>query len=142
VTEEEVDAGETDLAAQLLTDRDEALYRQVHPSWIADGVPSSQAFKPSKKDAGMLSIALGSKTTPEGAFVHHTQVLKRESVGTWAVTVAETTEADLRSCEQPLDDSPAHGFIDFRGLGRGQTEARAKLLLGKARDRGRLHPPP
>ncbi len=142
MTDESADVSETESAKQPLTDPDEALCRQVHPSWIADGVPSSQAFKPTKKDEGMLSVALGSKTTPEGAFVHHTQVLKRESVGTWAVSVAETTEAGLRSYEQPLDDSPAHGFIDFRGLGRGQTEAKAKLLLGKARHRGRLYPPP
>lgn len=142
MTDDSADASETEPAKPPLTDPDEALYRQVHPSWIADGIPSSQAFKPTKKDEGMLSIALGSKTTAEASFAHHTQVLKRESVGTWAVTVAETAEAGLHSYEQPLDDSPAHGFIDFRGIGRGQTEANAKLLLDKARRRGRLHPPP
>ncbi|MGH2853373.1 MAG: hypothetical protein ACRDLF_04175 [Solirubrobacteraceae bacterium] len=142
MTDDLADASETERAEQPLTNPDEALYRQVHPSWIADGVPSSQAFKPTKKDEGMLSIALGSKTTPEGAFAHHTQVLQRESVGTWGVSVAQATDAGLRSYEQPLDDSPAHGFIDFRGLARGQTEAKAKLLLGKARHRGRLYPPP
>ncbi len=89
----------------------------------------------------MLSMALGSKTTAEGAFIHHTQVLRRASEGTWAVTVAETTDAGLSSYEQPLGDSPNHGFIDFRGFGRGQIEIKAKLLLDKARHRGRLHPP-
>lgn len=132
---------EPDSTEQPLTDPSEALYRQVHPSWIVDGMPSSQAFRPTKKDAGMLSITLGGKTTAEGAFVHHTQGLGRISAGTWAVTVAETAKADLPSYAQPLDDSPDHGFIDFRGFGRGQVEIKAKLLLDKARDRGCLHPP-
>lgn len=114
------------------------LYRQVHPQWVVDGEPSSQAFKPTKKDQGMLSIALGSKTTAEDAFVHHTQALKLASGGTWAVTVLEVTDLDLRSFEQPLKDSPAHGFIDFRDLGRGVTESKAKLLRAKARERGRI----
>ncbi len=142
MTDDSADQSGPEPATPPLTDPDEALYRQVHPSWIADGVPSSQAFKPTKKDQGMLSVSLGSKITPEASFVHHTQVLRRASAGVWAVTVAETTEAELLSYAQPLDDSPAHGFIDFRGLGRGQIEVKAKLLLGKARDRGCLHPAP
>lgn len=135
------DASEEDLTEWSLTDSEELLYRQVHPSWVQDGVPSSQAFRPTKKDAGMLSIALGSKTTPEGVFNHHTQVLKLQSAGTWAVTVAEVAGAGLSSYEQPRDDSPDHGFIDFRELGRGQTERSAKLLLANARERGCLHCP-
>jgi hypothetical protein len=135
-----VDGGDQEPEKQPLTDPDEALYRQVHPSWIVDGVPSSQAFKPTKKDEGMLSVALGSMTTPEQAFVHHTQILKRKSEGTWAVTVVESSEAGLDSYAQPLIDNSAHGFIDFCGLGRGQMEAKAKILLHMARQRGRLHP--
>jgi hypothetical protein len=137
VTEDKPDA----VGDQLLSDPDECLYRQVHPSWVVDGVPSSQAFKPTKKDEGMLSVALGSKTTPEGSYAHHTQELGQASAGTWAVTVHETTGAGLCSYAQPLEDSPAHGFIDFREFSRGQTETKAKLLLGRARARGRLHPP-
>jgi hypothetical protein len=142
VTGNSTEVDESKPAKQLLTDADEALYRQVHPHWIADGVPSSQTFRPTNKDEGMLSIALGSKTTPREAFVHHTQVLKLESAGTWGVNVAEITEVGLRGYEQPLGDSPAHGFIDFRGLGRKQIETKAKLLLSKARQRGRLDPSP
>lgn len=142
MTDDSADPSGPEPATPPLTDPDEALYRQVHPSWIADGVPSSQAFKPTKKDEGMLSVALGSKITPEGSFAHHAQVLRRESAGVWAVTVAETTETELPSYEQPLDDSPAHGFIDFCGLSRGQIEAKAKFLLGKARARGCLYPKP
>ena len=136
---DERDAGEEDLGERPLAEPDELLFRQVHPSWVQDGVPSSQVFKPTKKDAGMLSIALGSKTSPERAFDHHTQVLKLKSAGTWAVTVGEVKGVGLGSYAQPLDDNPDHGFIDFREIGRGQIERSAKLLLAKARNRGCLY---
>jgi hypothetical protein len=76
VTVEEGDGGDSQTAERRLDDADELLYRQVHPQWIVDGEPSSQAFKPTRKDEGMLSIALGHKTTAEDAFLHHTQALK------------------------------------------------------------------
>jgi hypothetical protein len=141
VTDDEDDGGDTESERRL--DRaDECLYRQVHPTWIDAGEPSSQAFKPTKKDAGMLSIALGSKTSAEGAYLHHTEVLGLASAGTWAVTVGEVTELELSSFEQPLEDDPAHGFIDFRELARKATEAKAKLLRARARDRGCVYRAP
>lgn len=133
--------GDAETAACRLEDPVESLYRQVPPQWIVDGKPSSQAFKPTKKDEGMLSIALGSKTTDEGAFLHHTQVLKLASGGTWAVTVGDVAAMELSSFEQPLENSPAHGFIDFRDLGRRAMESKAKLLLAKARERGCVYQP-
>lgn len=141
MTAEEGEGGAAETTERRLQEPDEFLYRQVHPEWIVDSEPSSQAFKPTKKDKGMLSIALGSKTTSEEAFLHHTQVLKLASGGTWAVTVGEVAAVELSSFEQPLENSPAHGFIDFRDLSRRATESRAKLLLEKARDRGRVYQP-
>lgn len=135
------DGSDAETAERPLEDSDEFLYRQVHPRWIVDGEPSSQAFKPTKKDEGMLSIALGTKTTAENAFLHHTHALKLASGGTWAVTVGEVAAVELSSFEQPLEDSPAHGFIDFRDLGRKAMESKAKLLLVKARDRGCVYQP-
>jgi hypothetical protein len=123
-------------------DRAELLYRQVHPSWIADGIPSSQAFNPTKKDKGKLSIALGSKTTAEGAFLHHVDVLGFASTGTWAITVGEASDAGRNAFEEPLDDDPAHGFVDFQGLTRGAAERAAKILVARACVRGCLHPRP
>jgi hypothetical protein len=133
--------GDVRTAEEALDDPDEFLYRQVHPQWVVDGEPSSQAFRPTKKDDAMLSIACGSKTTAEDAFLHHTQVLKLASGGSWAVTVSEVTSVELRSFAQPLDGSPAHGFIDFRGLGRKAMESKAKLLRAKARNRGCVYQP-
>jgi len=141
VTAEEGDGGDAETARRRLDDPDEFLYRQVHPQWIVESEPSSQAFKPTRKDEGMLSIALGSKTTAEDAFLHHTEVLRLASGGTWAVTVGEVAAFDLSSFEQPLEDSPAHGFIDLRGLGRRAMESKARLLVAKARNRGCVYQP-
>ena len=38
-----------------LVDPSEVLRRQVHPTFMDDGQPSSQAFVPTKKDEGKLS---------------------------------------------------------------------------------------
>lgn len=123
-----------------LEDTGELLYRQVHPTWVDDGVPSCQAFAPTRKDEGKLSIARGSLTTAEGAYRHYTSVLKLRSAGTWSVTVGEALTATLGSFAEPLPDDAAHGYVDFRGLGRRDAERKAKLLLPHAIDRGRLHP--
>ena len=125
---------------QLLTDPDELLYRQVHPSFVVDGVPSSQAFAPTRKDEGQLSIARGSLTTAEAAYNHHTTELHLASAGTWAVTVGEASAAGLSSFDQHRDDVPAHGFIDFRALAASKARSKASLLVARARARGRLHP--
>lgn len=142
MTVEHSDGGTAEPAERRLDDPDEPLYRQVHPHWIVDGEPSSQAFKPTKKDAGMLSVALGSKTTAEDAFLHHTHVLNLASGGTWAVTAGEVAAVELDCFEQPLENNHAHGFIDFRNFGRKAVETKAKLLLAKARARGCVYQPP
>jgi hypothetical protein len=123
-----------------LTDPQELLFRQVHPRWVEDGVPSSQAFAPTAKDEGMLSIARGSMTNPEAAHKHYTTVQQLQSAGTWAVTVGEASALELSSFDDPMPDVPAHGFIDFRDLGRKQSEKRGRLLAARARSRGRMYP--
>jgi hypothetical protein len=89
----------------------------------------------------MLSISLGSKVSAKGAYRHHTEDLGLTSAGTWAVTVSEATAAGLESFAQPLDESPAHGYVDFRELSRSAIEKAAKILVANARDRGCLYDP-
>jgi hypothetical protein len=125
---------------ELLTDQAENLFRQVHPSWVDNGIPSSQAFVPTRKDEGQLSIARGSMTRADAAYKHYTTVQRRESAGTWGITVGEARAAGLNSLDLPVDDVPAHGFVDFRGLRRREAERKGKLLVVRARERGRLHP--
>jgi hypothetical protein len=123
-----------------LTDSDELLFRQVHPSWVDDGVPTSQAFTPTPKDEGELSIARGSLTTSDAAFKHYTTVEKLASAGTWAVTVGEANGAGLESFDDDRPELLAHGFVDFRGLGRKEAKRKAMVLAARARERGRMFP--
>jgi hypothetical protein len=129
---------ETDV--ERLADPGELLFRQVHPTWVDDGVPTSQMFAPTPKDEGMLSIARGSLTTAEAAFKHYTTVQKFASAGTWAITVGEADNAGLECFNDDDPELLAHGFIDFRGLGRKEAKRRAMLLTARARARGRLFP--
>jgi len=132
-------------AAVRLADLDELLFRQVHPSWMRGDEATSQAFKPTPKDAGRLSVARASMTTAEAAFQLHTGSRGFASVGTWAVTLEEVDKApvSLRAFHDPLTEpvaDPAHAYIDFTGRSRKEIETKAKLLLAAARARGRLHP--
>jgi len=50
--------------------------RQIHPGFVQDGRPSSQAFRPTPKDEQKLSVYDGDQITPANAFEHYTQALK------------------------------------------------------------------
>jgi hypothetical protein len=126
----------------LLTDPAEVLYRQVHPNFIAEGQPTAQAFRPFPRDEGEVSIARGALTTAAAAFAHYTEVLRFASAGTWAVTVGEAALHGLACYDQPRDDTPAHGFIDFRMLKPANIRASSNLLLLDALARGRVYPAP
>lgn len=131
----------------VLGDDDELLYRQVHPNFVVDGRPSSQAFRPTAKDAGKLSVSRGSLTTPPAAYEHHTQALGLASAGTWAISVGECRQEALAAHADPLMSppdpvaNPAHAVVDFTPYSRGQSEAKGMRLARKATERGRLHPP-
>lgn len=133
---------------EAIGDEAEVLLRQVHPSFLRDGRPSSQAWRPTKKDEGFLSVARGSLTNPQAAFEHHTQQKKLASAGTWAVTVGECQVAELRAYADPLDATPtvaadpAHAVIDFKKLSNSQVEAKAVRLSRCAGERGCLHAAP
>lgn len=128
---------------------DELLFRQVRPGpdWFQDGKPTSQNFRPLRKDAGKLSVALESLTTAADAFLHHTG-LGFDSVGTWGLSLAEVDSdgprgAAGRSMEafaEPTSDNPAHGFVDFRALPAGACRRVSLAYLVFADMRGCLHP--
>jgi hypothetical protein len=128
-------------------DDDEILYRQVHPNFVRDGRPTSQAFRPMPKDQGKLSVARGSLTTAASAYEHHTVALGLGSAGTWGLTVGECDAQALTVLPDPLTSppekvaDPAHAVIDFSGLSNSKVEAKGMLLARQAASRGRLHPP-
>jgi hypothetical protein len=129
---------------------DSLFYRQVNPSWLADGVPSSQAFGPTPKDEDKLSVDDASKVSAEGSWRHFTEKLGLRSVGTWAVSMGEVEEAgDLLVAasptvvaEDPAKNNPAHCHVDFSGIAsKGQKKKRAQHLAIKATERGCLFQP-
>ncbi|WAS95285.1 hypothetical protein [Nannocystis punicea] len=118
-----------------LTDPTEQVFRQVHPSWIQQGRPTSQAFKPTPKDAGLLSVSRAAKTTAAASFELHTQQKGLASVGVWAFSVSDCTEAALNVFEDPVETpvpDPAHTVVDFRHLDEKTSRAKAQLLKSKA----------
>jgi hypothetical protein len=118
-----------------LQDSAEKLLRQVHPSFIVAGRPSSQAFRPTKKDEGQLSVSMGSKTTPAQAFELHTRAKGLASAGVWSVTVGDCETFGLDAYEdsvvEPLPD-PAHAVVDFAELTDARVRQASQLLARAA----------
>jgi hypothetical protein len=126
-----------------LENSEELLFRQVHPNFIQDERPSSQAFKPTPKDEKQLSVAREALTNSADAFRLHTEEKRLGSVGTWAVSVGEAKSEGLPSLPDPLTEpvvDPAHALVDFSACSNSQINAKGSRLAAKARERGRLHP--
>lgn len=51
---------------------DTPLYRMVSPSFMKDGNPTSQVFKPTRKDNGRLSVYNGDQISPQATYEHYT----------------------------------------------------------------------
>jgi len=108
-------------------DEDTLLHRQVHPGWIIGNTISiqafsSQTFKPTPKDKGLLSVYNGNN-----------QGLK--SVGVVAVTPAEckTVPVPVVEDNEPFD---GHCSIDYRGLSGNRVKKAASILKSFAQERG------
>ncbi len=117
------------------------LLRQVHPHFISDGQPSSQAFMPFPKDDGKLSVYDGDQTSAAESYKHSTEVLKNDSDSVWGITCAETTETGLTSASAPQENFPAHALIDFTAHPEKTFRKLAKKLKMFAIARGCLYSP-
>jgi hypothetical protein len=115
------------------------LLRQVHPHFFLDGDVLSQAFFPSQKDNGELSVYDGDQITPEASYRHYTEELNLESVGVWAVTGVEVVSAGLKHRPDPVDGNPAHAVVDFDALTEKECRKLAKRLRNLAIERGSLY---
>ena len=114
---------------KVLTNGDVHLYRQVHPSWFVDGMITSQAFKPTTKDRGKVSVRMSTVVTAEEAYQYHiSQGLK--SIGTYQVTVDDIVSCELHAIDDSrLDSAPrGHAYIDYRGIAKKPAERAAKEL--------------
>jgi len=118
------------------------LLRQIHPSWIQNGQPSSLAFKPSKKDKNLLSVYDGDCITPEDSYFHYTEILKFCSECVFGVTQEESKAEGLTARKDPLPESAHHSVIDFSSCASESIRDRAaKVLKSKAIARGCLFVP-
>ncbi|MEC5129547.1 hypothetical protein VSU19_22490 [Verrucomicrobiales bacterium BCK34] len=120
------------------------LYRQVHPSHCTEGSPNSQAFNPTPKDEGKLSVDDARKVSPEESYRHFTDDLGLTSAGTWAVSVEEVNDREglvivsdpIEGEEDSTQNNPAHTLIDFNSLdskGKRKRWAQALAILATAR---------
>lgn len=124
-----------------MANEEQTLHRQVHPAWVQEGRITSQAFGPTPKDAGLLSVYDGQQIAAEGSFNHYTTVLKLTAIGTVSLAEREVTEVGLpwRPDPKPF---PEHAVIDFNGLPTaGKVKAKAQALAERARQRGWTHRP-
>jgi hypothetical protein len=113
------------------------LLRQVHPHFLRDGSPTSQAFKPNTNDQNLMSVYDGDQITAVKAWMHYT--LKLQSAGVVAVSVEECVSQALSAKPDPLDSFPEHAVIDFNGHEKHQINLIAINLRNMAIKRGWLH---
>lgn len=122
------------------------VFRQVHPHhW--DGInPNSVAFFPTPKDDDKLSVDDSALVSAEKSWLHFTNNLGFQSVGTWAVSPEEIQALDGLDLQRdpivdPVDSSknnPAHCVVNFSQLSsKGQRKKCAQELAIKATARGR-----
>ena len=104
------------------------LLRQIHPTFVQQGRPTSQAFRPTPKDEDRLSVYDGDKIAPQPAWEHYTTTLALQSAGVMGVTVEECAALDLGVSEDAATFAE-HCLIDFTGLAKSIVEQKAKLLV-------------
>lgn len=131
------------ITSSEITMSDTLLFRQAHPSFVHNSRPSSQVFRPSRNDNGLMSVDNGSKTSAAEAFIHYTEKRRLKSEGTWALSIAECNAESLKGYDSPVTEepqNPAHAHIDFNDFGNSAIEGKAKRLRAKAEARGKQHP--
>lgn len=118
------------------------LFRQIHPSFVQNGFPTSQAFRPTPKDNSALSVYDGDQITAVRSFIHYTTIWSLASVGVMTLSVDECSGESLPARPDPLDDCPEHAVLDFTGYTDKECYNKSKKLQAKARARGWLHQAP
>lgn len=120
----------------------ETLFRQVHPTQFPGGVISKEAFIPTESDKGLLSTLRESVGAQE-AHRRWTEDEKRESIGSYGITVAEVDGAGLLAVDDAeATNTPDHASVDFNGLTTGgQRKKAARQLRDHATSRACLYSP-
>ena len=100
---------------------------------------TSQAFRPTAKDQGKLSVYDMDKITADKSWFHYTSTLGYESAGVMGVLVEECAKACVSAAADP-GPFPEHCVIDFNHLTTSKAVDNASKLLKRAANaRGWLH---
>jgi len=110
------------------------LLRQIHPSFMRNGEPTSQAFQPTSKDENRLSVDNADKIDARQAHERFASV----SVGVRAVSCIECSELSLPVIEDATP-YPEHCSIDFTELSNSAYRNKARLLRAHVATRGWLY---
>ena len=108
---------------------DTLLYRMVSPSFLKDGIATSPAFRPARKDNGRLSVYDGDQISPQDAYEHYTNPppgLGQKAVGALAIAVAECESLNLTVSPAPLPGFPEHATINFAALSGNRVRIAAR----------------
>ncbi len=111
------------------------LLRQIHPGFVQAGRVTSQAFRPTPKDANHLSVYDGDRIAPQAAWQHFTANPACRSNGVMALACDECAALAL---PVHADGVPfaEHCSIDFSGFEKKEIEKKAKILSVQAQRRG------
>ena len=120
---------------------DTILLRQVHPQFAPSGQLTSQAFVPTSKDDGLLSVDNGDLISAAVAHAYYTGVLGLESNGVWSVSKKEADGEMAPAISSPKPNRPSHASLDFRGKSDKECRRIAKKLKVWALARGCLFAP-
>lgn len=131
--------------ADTLTNRDEVLFRQIHPNCMHNGEPASDRFKPQPSDAGLMSVDRGAITVPSAS---HALYISNglQSAAVYGVAIGEFAGETIACGEDPLEATasvaanPAHALADYTPHEEKKWKTISKRLWRKAVERGRLHP--
>jgi len=124
-----------------IDDPNEVQFRQVNPSWMQDDAPSRQAFDPTRKDEGKLSLDRSASTTAQQAYSNFT-ALGLRSDAVFGITPGECVDEpnSIECHESPLKNNPHHSHADFNGLSKGERKKKSLELRRYAMGRGKLYP--
>lgn len=110
------------------------LLRQIHPDFVQQGRPTSQAFRPTPKDENQLSVYDGARITAPASWHHYTERLNMKSAGVMALSCEECAAEQLMIIEDRVP-FPEHCSIDFSGLKKSEVEKKSKKLAAYAKGR-------
>lgn len=133
---------------EALDDLSEWYYRQVHPTFVSEGMVNPEAFR---SDDRKVSGTRSTRQTAQGACEEYRRDYpNNRTAGTWGVTLAQVVNAKGRLVDDSQCPPPArlghwptgHTYLDQRINDRGIRSKMRLNLAGDATRNGCLYPAP